>query len=94
MPAEDFANASRLSQVLAPDGFPASGAWDSAAPVIFNADWQGKNADLERETQVRLLWTPETLFLHYRSRFRTISVFPDAEPSGRRDHLWDRDVVR
>lgn len=93
MPAEDFAYASRLSQTLAPDGFPASAAWDSSSPVTFDADWQGKNAARELETQVRLLWAPETLFLHYRSRFRTITVFPDAEPSGRRDHLWDRDVV-
>jgi alpha-galactosidase len=93
MPAEDFAYASRFSQALAPDGFPPSAAWDAAAPIVFNADWQGKNADPELETQVRLLWTPETLFFHYRSRFRTITVFPVAEPSGRRDHLWDRDVV-
>jgi alpha-galactosidase len=93
MPAEDFAYVSRLSQAVASDGFPAPAAWDSAAPVIFNADWQGKNADPDRETQVRLLWTSETLFLHYRSRFRTITVFSDADPSGRRDHLWDRDVV-
>jgi alpha-galactosidase len=93
MPAEDFACASRLSQALAPDGFPASAAWDSSAPVSFDTDWHGKNADPGLETQVRLLWTPETLFLHYRSRFRTITVFPDAEPSGRRDHLWDRDVA-
>jgi len=93
MPAEDFAYASRLSQAVGTDGFPAPAAWDAAAPIIFNADWQGKNADPERETQVRLLWTRETLFLHFRSRFRTITVFPGADPSGRRDHLWDRDVV-
>jgi len=42
---------------------------------------------------VRLLWSPETLFLQFRARYRTISVFPDAEPNGRRDQLWDRDVV-
>jgi len=41
MPAEDFANASRLSQVLARTAFLLC-AWDSAAPVIFNADWQAK----------------------------------------------------
>ena len=42
---------------------------------------------------MRLLWTPETLFLRFRARYRTISVFPDAEPDGRRDQLWDRDVA-
>lgn len=89
----DTVNVSYLSQASAPDGYPPSAAWDSAEPIAFHSDWQGKNPDPERETQVRLLWTPETLFLHYRSRFRTLTVFPDADPSGRRDHLWDRDVV-
>lgn len=92
MPA-DFANASCLSQNLAPDGFPLPAAWNSAEPVFFNSDWQGKNPDPERETQVRLLWTADALFLHYRSRYRTLTVFPDADSSGRHDHLWDRDVV-
>ena len=91
--ARDTAQAARLSQPLEQDGFPSASTWEAATPIIFLTDWQGKNSDPERETQVRLLWTPETLFLHYRSRFRVITVFPDAEPSGRRDHLWDRDVV-
>ena len=75
------------------DGFPAASSWGRAAPLRFSADWQGKNADPERETEARLLWTPETLFLRFRARYRTITVFPDAEPSGRRDQLWDRDVA-
>ena len=68
-------------------------SWDLAAPLRFNADWQGKNADPERETEVRLLWVTETLFLRFRARYRTITVFPDAEENGRRDRLWDRDVA-
>jgi alpha-galactosidase len=59
----------------------------------FDADWQGKNGDPERETEVRLLWTAQTLFLRFRAKYRTISVFPDAERNGRRDQLWDRDVA-
>ena len=43
------------------------------------------NADPERETEVRLLWTPESLFVRFHARFRVITVFPDAEPNGRRD---------
>ena len=64
----DTANVAPLSQALAPDGYPPSAAWDTAEPTAFNADWQGKNADPELETQVRLLWTPETLYLHFRCR--------------------------
>jgi len=40
-----------------------------------------------------LLWIPETLFLRFRARYRTITVFADAEANGRRDQLWDRDVA-
>ncbi|HLK03882.1 MAG TPA: carbohydrate-binding family 9-like protein [Candidatus Acidoferrum sp.] len=89
----DTANVAHLSQALAPDGYPPSAAWDSAEPVAFNSDWQGKHSDPEMETEVRLLWTAETLYLHFRSRYRTLTVFSDAGPNGRRDHLWDRDVV-
>jgi alpha-galactosidase len=31
--------------------------------------------------------------LRFLARYRSITIFPDAEPSGRRDILWDRDVV-
>jgi alpha-galactosidase len=75
------------------DGFPNASSWEQSAPVRFNADWQGKNADPERETEVRLLWTPEWFFVRFGAKFRAITVFPDAEPSGRRDQLWDRDVA-
>ncbi len=75
------------------EGFPPPKAWESAAPITFCADWQGGNADPERFTEVRLLWTRENLLLQFRARYRVITVFPDAEPSGRRDLLWERDVV-
>ena len=60
--------------------------------VRFSADWRGLNADAERETEVRLLWTPEHLYLRFVARYRSITVFPDADARGWRDHLWDRDV--
>ena len=41
---------------------------------------------------MRLLWNSEFLFLRFEARYRTITVFPDADASGRRDQLWDRDV--
>lgn len=60
--------------------------------VRFHADWQGQNADPQRTTEVRLLWTPDFLFLRFEARFRTLTVFDDAQPSGWRDELWNRDV--
>jgi alpha-galactosidase len=91
--SEQTAVAVRMRENPDSEEFPKSSAWESAKPLRFDADWQGKNADPERETEVRLLWTPETLYLRFRARFRTITVFPDAEPNGRRDQLWDRDVA-
>jgi alpha-galactosidase len=75
------------------DGLPIPSSWEVSAPVRFSADWRGENADPERETEVKLLWTSKTLFLRFRAKFREITVFPDAEPNGRRDQLWDRDVA-
>lgn len=83
----------RMTEPGDAEGFPAASSWERAVPSRFSADWQGKNADPERETEVRLLWTEETLFLRFCARYRTITFFPDAEPSGRRDQLWDRDVA-
>jgi len=61
--------------------------------VLFDTDWQGKNADPRRQTEVRLLWTTEFLYLKFVARYRLITVFDDADPGGRRDKLWDRDVA-
>lgn len=33
------------------------------------------------------------LYLRFRCHYRSIHVFPDAGPDGRRDELWDRDVA-
>jgi alpha-galactosidase len=88
----ETATATRLRGATEADGFPQESAWQASAPVRFRADWQGKNADEQRETEVRLLWTPETLYLRFAAKYRVLNVFPDAEVDGRRDHLWQRDV--
>lgn len=90
---EQKAVAARMAEPADAEGFPTPVAWEPAEALRFNADWQGKNADPERETEVRLLWTTETLFLRFQARYRTITVFADAEANGRRDELWDRDVA-
>lgn len=90
---QEKAVAVRLTVPCDSEGFPRAASWGRAGLLRFNADWQGKNADPERETEVRLLWTPEILFLRFQARYRTITIFTDAEPNGRRDQLWDRDVA-
>jgi hypothetical protein len=74
-------------------GLPLPKAWQSTTPVSFDADWQGKNADPRRQTEVRLLWTQKFLYLKFAARYRLITVFDEADPNGRRDKLWDRDVA-
>lgn len=83
----------RMSGRTDADGFPEPSLWEAAGSLRFHSDWQGKNADPERETEVCLLWTRETLYLRFRAKYRVITVFADAEPNGRRDQLWDRDVA-
>lgn len=90
---EQKAVAVQMAEPADAEGFPTRAAWELAAPLRFNSDWQGKNADPDRETEVRLLWTAETLFLRFRSNYGMITVFPDAAANGWRDQLWDRDVA-
>ena len=67
--------------------------WRAATPATFCADWQGKNADPELQTTVRVLWSRKTLYLRYECHYRDLYLFPDSDRNGRRDHLWDRDVA-
>jgi alpha-galactosidase len=88
-----IATAIRLTESLDSEGFPSSRDWKRVPTVRFDHDWHGENADPERSTEVRILWAPETLFLRFQQRYRTITVYPDARPDGWRDELWDRDVA-
>jgi Carbohydrate family 9 binding domain-like len=75
------------------NGFPPDHAWERAQPICFDSDWRGKNSDAARATQVRVLWTAEILYLEFRCRYRTLTVFNESEANGRRDLLWYRDVA-
>jgi len=88
----DTAFAVRMACAVDAEEFPPERAWETAPPISFSSDWQGKNTDRQRETQVRLLWNPELLFLRFDVFYRVITVFADSEPTGRRNQLWDRDV--
>jgi alpha-galactosidase len=74
-------------------GFPAKSAWEKGPAYTFERDWKGENADPQRATEVRLLWTPETLYLRFLCKYKTIFVFPDARADGWRYELWERDVA-
>ncbi len=78
---------------FAPDAARPSPDWQRAGAVRFCADWHGKDANPERETAVRALWSPENLYLRFECRYRELYVFEDSDANGRRNHLWDRDVA-
>jgi alpha-galactosidase len=81
----------RVSQSI--DVFPESIDWAHAPSIRFNHDWQGRNPDTERETRVGVLWNEESVFVAMLCQYRSITVFQDADPNGRRDELWERDVA-
>jgi alpha-galactosidase len=83
----------RLTDKPDADGFPDKSSWQKAPSVRFDQDWRGQNADAGRATEVRLLWTPQMLFLRFHASYRTLNVFPGAREDGWRDQLWDRDVA-
>ena len=89
----EAAVAMEVTSALESSGFPRRQAWTFAPLVRFSRDWQGENADAGRETEVRVLWSSEFLYLKFSCRYRTLTVFADCDSDGRRDHLWDRDVV-
>ena len=92
-PGADTATAARVVHEISLDVQHPAPEWETAAPVTFCADWQGLHPDPKRQTTVRLLWTPKTLYLRFECRYRELFVFEDSDPNGRRDHLWDRDVA-
>jgi alpha-galactosidase len=85
--------ATHIRQEIRLDAAHPEVEWQSASPIVFCADWQGNNPDPGRETEVRVLWSTETLYLRLECRFRELLLFADAEANGRRDHLWDCDVA-
>jgi len=91
--SSDVVVAAPVTHDISLDAKKPSPEWKKATPVTFCADWQGKNPDPGRQTTVRVLWSPQTLYLRYECRYRVLYVFPDSNPNGRRDHLWDRDVA-
>jgi len=82
-----------VSQNVSANGFPVATDWQRADAVRFSHDWQGKNPDPQRETEVRVLWSELELYLRFGCAFRSIDVHPDCDLNGRRDSLWERDVA-
>ncbi|PYY11558.1 MAG: hypothetical protein DMG69_03660 [Acidobacteria bacterium] len=85
--------AAPVANEIEPNAACPPNEWQSASPISFCSDWRGKNPDPAHETEVRVLWSPSTLYLRFVCRYRGLHVFDAADPNGRCDHLWDRDVA-
>lgn len=85
--------ASYIDHQIGLDVAHSAAEWQRAHPVAFSSDWQGMNPDPSRQTEVRILWSQQTLYLRFECHYRELYVFEDSEANGRRDHLWDRDVA-
>ncbi len=83
----------KLSEKTDLQGFPEAISWNKANAISFDHDWKGENPTPGVATEVRLLWTPETLFLRFFSKYQTLNIYADARSDGWRDQLWDRDVA-
>ena len=79
-------------EIVLDAAYPAK-EWKTAQPITFSSDWQGQNSDPALQTTVRALWSNDALYLRFVCRYRDLYVFSDSDPNGRREHLWDRDVV-
>ena len=90
---ESEISACRVTNEIRLDAANSAKEWESAQPARFDADWRGRDSDPALETEVRVLWSPSTLYLRFACRYHELFVFEDSDPNGRRDHLWDRDVA-
>jgi alpha-galactosidase len=87
------AHALRLKEDAGLDGFPGAGWWERTPAIRFERDWRGEHADPRRATEVRLLWSDQTLWIRFEAHYRELYVFSDARTDGWRDELWERDVA-
>jgi alpha-galactosidase len=82
-----------LKHAVDASGFPMEAEWEHAAPVCFSHDWQGRNEDPQRQTEVRVLWSDSEIYVRFRCRYRAIYTYQDGGENGRKDELWERDVA-
>ena len=85
--------AARIASEIELNSANPAAEWELGCPIRFSADWQGNHPDLALETEVRVLWSPLTLYLRFTCHYRELFLFDDCDPNGRRDQLWDRDVA-
>jgi alpha-galactosidase len=83
--------ATQLRRPLDAQTFPGNDDWSRAGPIVFCANWEGEEADPQRKTEVRMLWSSQFLYLRFEAHYRDIYIYPEANQ--RQEKLWLRDVA-
>ena len=92
-PSAEIVAAPVSGEIRSSAAYPAA-EWETATPVTFCTDWQGKNRDRTRQTQVRLLWSPQTLYIRLECHYRELHLPTGGDFNGRRrDDQWDGDAA-
>ena len=76
-----------------PDGDPGKAVWRRARPVAIEQTSLDGVPRPELATEVRALWTSDSLYLLYRCPFTELTAYEPANPAQERDRLWEKDVV-
>jgi hypothetical protein len=90
-PGTREAVAARIGQVWPDLDFPPEKDWHAATPIMFCRNWRGESSGPPRETEVRLLWSPQFFYARIRAHYQDLFVY--AETNIRRENLWQRDVA-
>jgi hypothetical protein len=78
-------------RIEAIEGLPAAAEWNQSESISFCADWRGENPDPLTTTEVKILWSPDHLFIRFRCNYRELYTY--AGGNCLRDELWLRDVA-
>ena len=83
--------AGQVRHPLDAQAFPSDDDWSRTQPVIFCANWRAEQVDPQRETEVRMLWSSQSLYLRFEAHYRDIYIYPESNQL--REKLFLRDVA-
>lgn len=67
--------------------------WQSGEAIHLDRYWSGAAAEPARQSEARLLWNDEALFVRFTGcQAEPLIVSPDPDVSRKTDGLWERDV--
>lgn len=95
---QQYTSHSRIRARFIPHEFTVNGsldneAWKHAQWISFDSSADGKTRYPDLLTQAAMLWTKQSLYLAFRSRYLSLNTYQSENPVMERWELWKRDVV-